>query len=90
MLDNKMSFDEALIFRDYDYVVLDDRNLNEDLFIDKRDEKQFDNPAYSKYRSVGISSSDFEVLIQKGFLERLCEFEEISHGKSILYRVNKQ
>lgn len=89
MLDNQMSFDQALILRDYDYIVLDDRNLNEDLFIDKRDEKQFDNPAYSKYRTIGISSSDFQVLIQNRFLEPVCEFEEISHGKSILYKVNK-
>jgi hypothetical protein len=90
MLDNNMSFDQALIFRGYDFVVLDDRNLNEELFLDVRDGKLYDNPAYSKYRSVGISSADFKVLIQNGFLEQLCDFEEISHGKSILYKVNKQ
>jgi len=89
MLDNKMSFEQALILRGYDFVVLDDRNLNEELFLDVRDRKLYDNPAYSKYHNVGISSANFKLLIQNGFLARLCEFEEISHGKSILYKVNK-
>ena len=89
MLDNKMSFDQALIFRGYDFVILYDRNLNQELFIDVRGEKLYDNTAYSKNRTTRMSSSDFKVLIQNMFLEPICEFEEISQGKSILYKVNK-
>ena len=87
MLDNKISFEDAIRFKKYDYVVLDERNLYDELLIDQRSETLFLNPAYSRYKGIGITKDDFNKLLSKGFLQKECEFEEMSHGKTVIYKV---
>jgi len=89
MIEKSLSFEEAIRIKGYDYILLDNRNLQEELLIDKRDNNKFDNPAYKKYLHTGLTSLQFDTLLQKGFLIQVCSFEEISHGKTIFYKVNR-
>jgi hypothetical protein len=89
MLDNKISFEQAIRFKNYDYVILDERNLIEEILTDKRSKTLFLTPAYFKYRDVGVTSQQFNNLILSGFLKKQCEFDEISHGKTVIYKVFK-
>jgi hypothetical protein len=87
MADNNISFEDAVKLRGYDYVLLDDQNMNEEFLIDKRDNSRFDNAAYRKYLKIGFTSTEFDSLLQKGFLKQVCVFDEASHGKTIFYKV---
>ncbi len=88
MADNNLKFAEAIKFKKYNYVILDERNLNEELLIDKRDKNMFNNPFYKKYSNIGTTTLAFDSLIKTGFLKPLCELDEMSHGKSVVYQVN--
>ncbi len=88
MADNNLSFEEAVKLRGYDYVLLDDQNMNEEFLIDKRNNSTFDNAAYRKYMKIGFTSTEFDALLNKGFLKEVCIFDEASHGKTVIYKVN--
>jgi len=88
MADNHLNFEDALKLRKYDFIMLDERNMNEELLIDKRNNAVFNNPAYNKYLQTGITSMGFDSLVQKGFLQPICEYLDPSHGKTICYKVN--
>jgi hypothetical protein len=87
MADNNLSFEEAVKLRGYDYVLLDDQNMNEEFLTDKRNNTTFENAAYSKYAQIGFTTAEFDSLLQKGFLKQVCVFDEASHGKTIFYKV---
>jgi hypothetical protein len=89
MQSRNIGFFEAIKYRNYDYVAIDEMHLNGEFIIDKRSDGAFSNPFFSKFKDIGITQKDFEDLISTGKLKPVCEFYEISHGQTVLYKVNK-
>jgi hypothetical protein len=89
MIKEKLDFKSALIFKKYDYIIIDENNLKYEFSKDLRDNESFKNPAYEKYIGIGFNSSEFEKWKKEGFLKEVCSFDEISHGNSILYKVHR-
>lgn len=89
MLDSNFTFEQAIRRLNYDYVFVDEMNINEEFIIDKRDSSLFTSPAYSKYKNTGLYSREFDSLISNKFLVKTCEYNDISHGLTIVYKVAK-
>ncbi|MCX6266793.1 MAG: hypothetical protein NTW16_05475 [Bacteroidetes bacterium] len=87
MRDNNISFKDAILLRNYDYLVLDERNLNVELLKDIR--PRWTQPYYRDYNDLGLSKADFQKLISVGFLQITCRFNEPMHGNTIIFKVNK-
>jgi hypothetical protein len=90
MIEKKLDFKSVLILKKYDYVIIDEHNLNYEFLIEKRDNNSFKNPAYVKYIGWGFKNTDLERWKQQGFLKEMCSFDDISHGYSILYKINRE
>ena len=74
----------------YDYLIKSIENfLNQDLFIDNRNSTDYINPYYKKYINIGSSKQDFFNMIDSDFLIEIGKFNELSHGKTYIYKVNK-
>lgn len=89
MINQNINFKEAILFKDYDYLFLDENFLNQDLFIDNRNSTDYINPYYRKYINIGSSKQEFFSMINSGFLKEIGKFNELSHGKTYIYKVNK-
>lgn len=89
MRDRKIGFMDAIIFKKYDYIVLDEKHLTEEFLTDVRPKDAFINPAFISYQNIGLKKQEWDDLLSSGKLQAVCEFNEISHGHTVLYKVNK-
>jgi hypothetical protein len=89
MRERNIGFMDAIMYKQYDYIVLDERNLKEEFLLDVRSTSNYSNPAYIAYQNIGFRKQEFEDWIAAGQLKPVCDFNEISHGHSVLYKVRK-
>jgi hypothetical protein len=87
MKENNLSFGEAILHKEFDYVAIDERD-RVDMFT-ARDEWRGNSWYYSAISDIVISQYEFDALIEGLALIPICIFDEISHGKTIFYRVDK-
>ena len=88
MKNQDMNFKQSVLFKNYDYLFLDENFLDQDLFIDNRNALDYNNPYYIQYKDVGSTKAEFLNLIDSGFLKQIGSFNEISHGITYIYKIN--
>ena len=83
-----LSFQDAIIEKDYNYIALDEQ-FETEFFIDMPSSiRTSPSPYYSPLRHTGLTSTDFNKLISEGFLTPVANIYDAFAGNTILYKVN--
>jgi len=89
MKQNRLSFSGALLEKGYEVVALDTQDARD---MDPRGLVDFGagrNWFYNTVAGVGVSPEEVRRLVQHGALSQICRFDELSHGMTTFYRIDR-
>ena len=88
---NNISFAEAVKEKDYDYIAIDPRD-RADMFSDFQRPVYWggNNWFYNAISNVAIDAVEFQRMIDDRVVEDVYRYDDVSHGKTTFYKVNKE
>lgn len=90
MYKEQLSFEEAVILKDYDYIVTDEQFETEFFLNRPSPYRTSPAPYYKELKNTGITEHDFNQLVYKGFLTPVAKVYDAFAGWTIIYKVRKQ